>query len=132
MANNCFFCLLSQKTKVFEHGKKLKPQKTIRFNKKLQLMFRMVLVLLLGLFDIITAVIVLISGLGFEWIPFKILIIACIYLWVKAFSFRGSVTSIIDGLIGVYLILTPLFQIKALTIIIAIHLGIKGVASMVR
>lgn len=90
----------------------------------------MVLVWILGAFDILTAFIVLISGLGFEWLPFRILIIACIYLWVKSFSFRGSVTSIMDGLIGIYLILTPLFQIKFLTIIIAIHLFIKGTASL--
>ncbi len=52
------------------------------------------------------------------------------YLLIKAILFIGDALSIVDGIVGIYMLVMMLFNIQFLSIIALIYLGLKGAASL--
>ena len=82
---------------------------------------------ILGFFDLLSilSMILLINGL----IPWKIAVMFGVYLMLKGVLFKGDIASMVDFIIGVYLLLIPIFAPKVLTIIFIIYLGQKALVS---
>ncbi|MFC1696711.1 hypothetical protein ACFL1H_00100 [Nanoarchaeota archaeon] len=64
----------------------------------------MVLVKILGLLDLCSAIIILLLEIGLN-LPWNLTIAAALYLFGKAYMFKGDISSMLDGAIGVYHIL---------------------------
>jgi len=57
----------------------------------------------MGITDLFIALIIILIPL--EIVSWKIALIATLYLFFKAFTFKGDFASIIDGMSGIYIIL---------------------------
>jgi len=87
------------------------------------------LIKLFGLFDIASAVIIIL--MNYELVhSLRLTIIITGYLVLKGVAFIGDVASIIDIIIGIYVVVLFFFPVTFLTIIFAGHLVIKGVMSL--
>jgi len=89
----------------------------------------MVLVKLLGLLDIICAVIFLLIFFRID-IVWWLNIVFGAYLLLKALVFRKNLVSLGDGLIGLVLLLALFWQFRLFSAVIALYLGLKGIASL--
>jgi hypothetical protein len=88
----------------------------------------MLLFKVLGVIDIFTAIIILIMQFGGT--PTRYAIACILYLLVKGFIFRGDFASMLDLLIAGYMVLLFFHGFLIISILIAIHLVIKGIWSM--
>ncbi|MFH1072928.1 MAG: hypothetical protein V1743_05875 [Nanoarchaeota archaeon] len=87
------------------------------------------LVKFFGLFDIAAALIIIL--MNYELVhSLRLAIIIAGYLLLKGIAFIGDIASIIDIIIGVYVLILFFFPMTFLTIIFAGHLVIKGVMSL--
>ena len=86
------------------------------------------IVKILGTADIIiTAILIL---LHYDLIGWRIGLTAASYLIIKAIVFKGNITSIIDGVCGVYIIIMCFGLSTIISWIIAIYLLQKAVFSL--
>jgi len=58
---------------------------------------------LLGLFDLLTALVIFLAEHEF-YSGWRFIIVCFIYLGIKAYAYKGDVASLIDGLVGIYFI----------------------------
>ena len=87
----------------------------------------MLLFKIFGFFDLLTIIFMFL--LNFDAVPWRIAIMFAAYLIVKGLIFKGDFASMIDIIIGIYIFFIPLFGWKLLTMIFAIYLGQKAIAS---
>ena len=89
----------------------------------------MVLVKALGFFDLICAILFLLTffGVGVVW---WLKLTFGIYLLAKCLIFIKNFVSILDGVIGIVLLLSLLWQLQLISGIIALYLGLKAAASL--
>jgi len=78
--------------------------------------------------DMITAVIIFLIHVNI--IKFALAAIFAAYLIIKAIIFFGDILSVIDGLIGIYILVMFAARIDILTIICVFYLFVKGGVSM--
>lgn len=86
------------------------------------------LVKLLGIADFI--IIIIIALLHYDLLGWRIGLTAATYLIMKAVIFKGNITSILDGLCGIYIILLSFGVHSIITWIIAIYLLQKSAFSI--
>ena len=80
--------------------------------------------------DLLTSITLLL--LHFDIVPWNIGIAASFYLIIKWFMFRGDIASIIDFLVGIYIILQMLGYSSFLTFIFAKYLIQKVIFGLIR
>ena len=80
-----------------------------------------------GFADLLTVVIMFL--LNSSLIPWRFALIFASYLIIKGLIFKGDFASMMDIIVGVYIILIPVFSWKILTIILAIYMIQKAVIS---
>lgn len=87
----------------------------------------MLLFKIFGFFDLVTILMMILLQYG--GVPWRLAMIFAAYLIIKGIIFKGDFASMIDIVIGVYIIIMPVFSWKFLTIVFAIYLGQKAVIS---
>lgn len=87
----------------------------------------MLLFKIFGFFDLITILMMIL--LQYSGLPWRVAIIFAAYLIIKGIIFKGDFASMMDIIIGIYIIIMPIFSWKFLTIVLAIYLGQKAVIS---
>lgn len=88
----------------------------------------MVFVKLLGILDIIAAIVMIL--LHYSVGTWRLTLLFAVYLLLKAFAFRGNVHSILDGAIGIYMILLLFGFHSFLTFVAAIYIFQKAIFSL--
>jgi hypothetical protein len=83
---------------------------------------------LLGFLDLFAAAIIILFH--FSIIPGKIAFIAAIYLIGKALLFLGDFFSVIDGIVGIYILLMFIIKIPLISMMMAGYLILKSIWSM--
>ncbi|MFH1771075.1 MAG: hypothetical protein ABH828_05990 [archaeon] len=87
----------------------------------------MLLFKIFGFFDLIAILMMIL--LQYDAVRWRIAIIFAAYLIIKGIIFKGDFASMMDIVIGTYIILIPIIGWKFFTIIFAIYLGQKAVVS---
>jgi len=82
----------------------------------------------LGIFDIIAAFILLFSS--YHWISYTPVVVAAIYLIIKALIFFGDALSMLDGILGIVALINIALGIFWLNYVILVYLLGKGIVSM--
>jgi len=82
----------------------------------------------MGFMDVAVAAIMLLAQ--YAGLPAQVMISASVYLFIKAAMFFGDLMSIIDGIVGLYLLIMLFFRPELVTILFAIYLAAKGAWSM--
>jgi hypothetical protein len=83
---------------------------------------------IMGFMDVAVAAIMLLAQ--YAGLPAQVMISASVYLFIKAAMFFGDLMSIIDGIVGLYLLIMLFFRPELVTILFAIYLAAKGAWSM--
>jgi hypothetical protein len=83
---------------------------------------------IMGFLDIAAAIIMLLSQ--YAGMPAQVIITAAAYLFIKAAMFFGDLMSIIDGIVGLYLLIMIFFRPEIVTWLFVVYLAAKGVWSM--
>jgi hypothetical protein len=86
------------------------------------------IVKLMGLMDIFTAVVILLFQ--FKYIHNPLVISLGLYLILKAVIFFGDFFSIIDGIVGLYVLFMLVLSFETMSFVAAGYLVIKGLSSM--
>jgi hypothetical protein len=84
---------------------------------------------LLGLFDLLAAAMLFLAAS--HVVPGRFVVIVAAALALKGFAFRGGPVSVLDVIIGLYLLLTLVTGWGLLNILFGIYLGLKGLYSFV-
>jgi hypothetical protein len=79
---------------------------------------------ILGVLDIAAAIIIFLVNVNV--VKFTLAAIFAAYLIIKAIIFFGDFLSIIDGLVGIYILLMFTVRIDVLTVICVMYLIAKG------
>jgi hypothetical protein len=87
------------------------------------------IVKLMGVMDIFTALIIVLYQYRMIYNP--LVISLGFYLIMKAIIFFGDFFSIIDGVIGLYMLFMTILSIQMITLIVAGYLVIKGFGSLI-
>lgn len=87
------------------------------------------IVKLMSLFDILTAVVMILYQFGS--VSFRLLLSFTAYLLIKFFMFRGDFASFIDLCIAIYMLFMLVFPIPLITWIAAIYLIQKAVSGFI-
>jgi hypothetical protein len=82
----------------------------------------------LGILDIICAIFVLFYFIGL--FPYYLVLCAAIYLILKCIIFFGDFLSIIDGIMGILMLIILVAKLGILCYIIILYLLFKGFVSM--
>jgi len=83
---------------------------------------------ILGFVDFATAVVIILFQ--YNIVPVQLVISLSLYLIIKAIVFFGDFMSILDGIVGLYMLLMFLFKPEVISIIFAVYLTIKGIWSI--
>jgi hypothetical protein len=83
---------------------------------------------IMGFIDIFAGIIMLLAQFGI--VKGYILFSLGLYLIIKFIMFFGDFMSVIDGIVGIYLILMLLVTFSAISILFAAYLIIKGIWSI--
>ena len=83
---------------------------------------------LLGAFDFITGIAMLL--LQYDVLPSKFFITFAFYLLLKAIIFFGDLLSILDGIVGLYILLMIFVRSEPVTWIFAVYLMLKSLVSI--
>ena len=86
------------------------------------------LIQLLGILDLVHGILLVLS-LIFP-VPMIAIAFFAIYLVLKAIIFWGDILSIIDGIVGLYSVISLFAPIYKLSLIFGIYLLVKGVLSL--
>jgi len=87
------------------------------------------IVKLMGVLDLFTALIIVLFQ--FQTIHNPLIISLGFYLIMKAIIFFGDIFSIIDGIVGLYILFMIVWPIEILSFICVGYLAIKGFSSLV-
>jgi hypothetical protein len=87
----------------------------------------MVFVKILGFFDVVAAIIIVLAG--FHVSHWKVLVFCAAYLGIKGLMFFRDVASKIDLIIGVYCLLAIVYPVLFISILAGVYLGLKAVMS---
>jgi len=82
----------------------------------------------MGLLDIFTAIVMVLFQ--FQAIHNPLIVSLGLYLIIKAVVFFGDFFSIIDGILGLYMLFMIIFPVKSITFIAAGYLTIKGISCL--
>jgi hypothetical protein len=83
---------------------------------------------LLGLLDIFAAVIIVLFH--FKIIHNPLVLSMAFYLIFKAMIFFGDAFSIVDGIVGLYMLFMIIHSVELLSFVFAIYLILKGITSI--
>lgn len=83
---------------------------------------------ILGFLDLTAGICIVLMQLNFMYA--QLMVSLALYLILKAIIFFGDSMSIIDGIVGLYMLLMLTFRIELVSIIFSIYLVIKGLWSM--
>ena len=83
---------------------------------------------ILGILDLFIAIGILLFQ--YNLIPYQVIISLSLYLIIKTIIFFGDFFSIVDGIVGLYMLLMAIFRIELISYIFIIYLIIKGIWSM--
>jgi hypothetical protein len=86
------------------------------------------IVKIMGILDIFTAIIIFLFQ--YRLIHNPLIVSLGLYLIIKAVVFFGDFFSIIDGIIGLYMLFMILFPIEIITFIATGYLVIKGISCL--
>jgi hypothetical protein len=87
----------------------------------------MVVVKILGFFDIVAAIIIVLAG--FHISHWKVLVFCAAYLGIKGLMFFKDIASKIDLVIGAYCLLAIVYPVLFISIIAGAYLGVKAFMS---
>jgi len=82
----------------------------------------------MGLLDIFTAIVIVLFQ--FKYIHNPLVISLGLYLLLKAVIFFGDFFSIVDGIVGLYVLFMLILSFETLSFLAAGYLVIKGLSSM--
>jgi hypothetical protein len=86
------------------------------------------IVKLMGVLDVFTALVLVLYQ--YNLIRNPLVVSLGLYLIMKAVIFFGDFFSIVDGIVGLYMLFMMLLAFETFTIIVATYLVIKGFSSM--
>lgn len=86
------------------------------------------LVKFMGVLDLFAAVVVLLFQ--YQLIHNPLVLSLGLYLLLKAVMFFGDLFSMIDGVIGLYMLFMMILPIEVITFIVVGYLSIKGLSSL--
>jgi hypothetical protein len=84
---------------------------------------------LLGFLDMFSAIVIILFH--FKLIHNPLILSMAFYLIFKAVIFFGDMFSIVDGVVGLYMLFMMVYGVSWLSFAFAIYLMIKGIVSMV-
>jgi len=87
----------------------------------------MLLFKIFGFLDFVAIIMMVL--LSYSLVPWRIALIFAAYLIVKGLTFKGDFASTMDIIVGIYIVLIPIFSWKLLTIIFTIYMGQKAIVS---
>jgi len=83
---------------------------------------------ILGLLDILTGISIALFEFGA--VPGRIIFSLSFYLIIKAIVFFGDFMSIVDGIIGLYMMLMLIINIEIVSWLFVVYLVLKGISSL--
>jgi hypothetical protein len=90
---------------------------------------KFMIVKLMGVMDLFTALVILLFQ--YKMIHNPLVISLGLYLIMKAVIFFGDFFSIVDGIVGIYMLLMMFVSFHTFTFIVVGYLAIKGFSSLV-
>jgi len=86
------------------------------------------IVKLMGVLDLFSAIVILLFQ--YKMIHNPLIVSLGFYLILKAVVFFGDLFSMIDGVVGLYMLFMLVFPIETITFIVVGYLAIKGLSSL--